>query len=219
MSRFSNYQDFDALGLADLVRARHVSPQELLQEARSRLSKVNPILNAVICPMDTLAESLAAKTDTQAPFCGVPFLVKDLMLPFAGFPLSNGSAAMKKYIPGANSDMAESDCPGRLGHIRKDQYIRIGRLVDYGSLRFRGNQEPLGSQPEFGRLQRRQRCCGCRQGRAYGPFHRWGRLDSTARLVLRNLRFQALSRTEPFRGYVEGLGRRRCQPCIHGKRS
>jgi amidase len=126
MSRFSNYQDFDALGLADLVRTRHVSPQELLQEARSRLSKVNPILNAVICPMDSLAESLAAKTDTQAPFCGVPFLVKDLMLPFAGFPLSNGSAAMKKYIPGANSDMANRIAQAGLVTFGKTNTSELG---------------------------------------------------------------------------------------------
>ncbi|HET7831687.1 MAG TPA: amidase [Gallionella sp.] len=106
MNGFANYQDFDALGLAELVRTRQVSPKELLREAQARLAAVNPLLNAVICPMDSLAESLAAHTDFGAPFCGVPFLVKDIMLPFAGFPLSNGSAAMKSYVPPANSDMA-----------------------------------------------------------------------------------------------------------------
>lgn len=107
MGGFSNYQDFDALGLADLVRRGQVSAQELLQEAQSRLLALNPTLNAVICPMDALAESLAAKININAPFCGVPFLVKDLLLPFAGYPLSNGSAAMKNFIPAANSEMAD----------------------------------------------------------------------------------------------------------------
>jgi hypothetical protein len=38
MSVLTNYQDYDALGLAELVRAGSVSSHELLQEARSRLS-------------------------------------------------------------------------------------------------------------------------------------------------------------------------------------
>ncbi len=106
MNGISTYHDYDALGLAELVRTGNASSHELLQEARSRLSTVNPLLNAVISRMDSMADTLAAQTDRHQLFCGVPFLVKDLMLPFAGHPMSNGSAAMKQYIPRANSDMA-----------------------------------------------------------------------------------------------------------------
>lgn len=102
-----NYQDFDALGLAELVRTGQVSAHDLLHEARTRLLVVNPVINAVICPMDALADSLAAKADTTAPFCGVPFLVKDLTLSFAGYPLSNGSQAMKQFLPSANGTLAD----------------------------------------------------------------------------------------------------------------
>lgn len=107
MSELPSYHDFDALGLAESVRTGQFSSLELLREARARLDAVNPTLNAVICPMDNLADSLAAKVDIRAPFCGVPFLVKDLMLPFAGYPMSNGSNAMKGFIPDANSPMAD----------------------------------------------------------------------------------------------------------------
>jgi amidase len=107
MNGFPDYPDYDALGLAQLVRAGHVSSPELLQEARARLAAVNPVLNAVVCQMDSLADFLAAKTDPHATFCGVPFLVKDLTLSFAGFPLSNGSAAMKGFVPSTNSAMAD----------------------------------------------------------------------------------------------------------------
>ncbi len=102
-----NYQSHDALGLAERVRSGQVSARELLHEAQAGLARVNSKLNAVICPMDSLAESLAKTTDIHAPFCGVPFLVKDLMLPFAGYPLSNGSVAMKGYIPEKNCAMAD----------------------------------------------------------------------------------------------------------------
>lgn len=106
MHQPSSYYDHDALALAELVRSRRVSSVELLQEAKERLSRHNHVLNAVVCPMYSLADNLVTRTDVAAPFCGVPFLVKDLMLPFAGFPTSNGSVALKKHISGANSEMA-----------------------------------------------------------------------------------------------------------------
>lgn len=108
MYEFHEYINHDALGLAELVRNGQVTSSELLHTARKRLEMVNPAINAVICPMDKLADSLAANVDVKAPFCGVPFLVKDLMLPFAGYPLSNGSNAMKTFIPKGNSPMADT---------------------------------------------------------------------------------------------------------------
>ncbi|MCB1877669.1 MAG: amidase [Chromatiales bacterium] len=107
MMQASDYQEYDALGLAGLVRSGQATAQELLRAARERLEAVNPTLNAVICPMDSLADKLAAKMDTSAPFCGVPFLVKDLMLPFSDYPMSNGSNAMKSYVPDTNSPTAD----------------------------------------------------------------------------------------------------------------
>lgn len=106
MSIFPEYQQYDALGLSELIKKGEVSPKELLAEAQHRLLKVNPVLNAVICQMDSLAEFLITNLDKATLFSGVPFLVKDLMLPFAEFPMSNGSQAMKKYIPKKNNEMA-----------------------------------------------------------------------------------------------------------------
>ena len=105
MNKFPEYLQYDALGLAELVKTGELSPKELLTEAQSRLLKTNPVLNAVICQMDSLAESLITDLDRSSLFSGVPFLIKDLMLPFAGFPMSNGSEAMKTYIPIKNNRM------------------------------------------------------------------------------------------------------------------
>jgi len=104
---FSEYKQYDALGLSELVKKDEVSPKELLHTAKNELSKINPKINAVICEMDSLAETLISKLDKNSLFCGVPFLVKDLMLPFAGYPLSNGSRAMKSYVPEYNSEMVD----------------------------------------------------------------------------------------------------------------
>lgn len=104
---FPEYKQYDALGLSELIKKGEVTPNELLLTAQNELSKVNPQLNAVICDMTSLAKSQLKKIDKNNIFCGVPFLVKDLMLPFSGFPMSNGSQAMKTYIPGENSKMVD----------------------------------------------------------------------------------------------------------------
>lgn len=101
------YADYDALDLAELVKNNEITPHELLAEAQRRLKQLNPSLNAVVCPMDELAESLVESLDKQSVFCGVPFLVKDLKLPFEGYPMSNGSAAMKDYITDTDSALTK----------------------------------------------------------------------------------------------------------------
>ncbi|MCF6203580.1 MAG: amidase [Methylococcaceae bacterium] len=107
MSAFPDYEKYDALALAELVKKGEVSPQELLLEAKNRLSKVNPIHNAVIYQSNALAKNLIKKLDKTSLFCGVPFLVKDLKLSFKGVPMSNGSIAMRDYIPTNNSEMVD----------------------------------------------------------------------------------------------------------------
>lgn len=102
------YDRYDALALANLVKAGEVSAEELLGEAMTRLARLNPQLNAVINASEPVARQLIGQLDRDSLFCGVPFLVKDLMLPISGFPMSNGSAAMKDWMPQANSSMADA---------------------------------------------------------------------------------------------------------------
>jgi len=106
MSSFPTYDNYDALALAELVKQDEVSPQELLIEAMERLLIVNSKLNVVISQSNSLADSLINNLDKTSIFSGVPFLVKDLMLPFRDTPMSNGSIAMKNYIPSENSKMS-----------------------------------------------------------------------------------------------------------------
>ena len=48
MSGFADYEHYDALGLADLVRRRQVSADELLDAAIARVEARNPSVNAVV---------------------------------------------------------------------------------------------------------------------------------------------------------------------------
>ena len=99
MSGFAEYDRYDAVGLAELVRKRELSATELLAEARERCDRVNPKLNAVVYRLDEEAERAATSVDMDRPFAGVPFLVKDLGPAFAGAPLTCGSRLFANYVP------------------------------------------------------------------------------------------------------------------------
>jgi len=106
MSTFLDYEKHDALSLAELVRKKEVTPSELLETAKQRLIQINPELNAIIYQSDSLAKNLIDNLDKDSIFCGVPFLVKDLMLPFKNIPMSNGSRAMKDNISNETCKLA-----------------------------------------------------------------------------------------------------------------
>ncbi len=77
---FKEYGNYDAVGLAELVRNKQVSPGELLDEAVARTAKVDPQINAVVVKHYDYAERQIEKGLPDGPFTGVPFLLKDLDL-------------------------------------------------------------------------------------------------------------------------------------------
>ena len=48
---FDDYEFYDALGLAGLVRAGELKPRELLEAALGRAEQRNPAVNAIVIPM------------------------------------------------------------------------------------------------------------------------------------------------------------------------
>ena len=94
---FHEYQDYDAVGLAELVRSRQVGPVDLIDAAIARIEGANPVLNAVV---DHLYDEARRRTDTPrpgGPLAGVPILLKD-MIPRAATRLSYASAFFKDYV-------------------------------------------------------------------------------------------------------------------------
>jgi len=86
-----DYSNYDGLGLAELVRKRAVTPGELVEAAIERIEHHNPTLNAVVYKGFDDARRWAARDLPDGPFKGVPFLIKDLGMPVAGWPRSHGS--------------------------------------------------------------------------------------------------------------------------------
>ena len=107
MSSFGDYAKYDGLGLAELMRKKEVKPSELVEEAISRIERLNPQVNAVIHKMYEQARKAADGDLPDGPFKGVPFLLKDLMACYAGVPLTNGSKFFKDFVPDHDSELVK----------------------------------------------------------------------------------------------------------------
>lgn len=104
--RFPEYETYDAMGLAELVRDGQVSCEELLEAAIERIEQHNPRLNAVVYRMFDRARTKVAELP-DGPLRGVPFLVKDLKLRIAGTPTSNSTRLSADVVLEGNSVLAE----------------------------------------------------------------------------------------------------------------
>lgn len=91
MNGFSEYESYDGLGLAELIRRKAVTPDEVLDAAIARVDARNPALNAVVMELYDHARQAIAAGLPNGPFTGVPFLLKDLGSALAGARTTRGS--------------------------------------------------------------------------------------------------------------------------------
>jgi len=97
------YGQYDATGLAELVRSKQVSATELLESALERANATGAQLNAIPWRLDHHAR-IEARVRLTGPFAGVPFMVKDIGQDVAGAPSARGSAALRKHIAQQDSE-------------------------------------------------------------------------------------------------------------------
>jgi amidase len=91
----SDYIEYDAVGLAQLISSRQVSAHEVQQTARQAIEAVNPALNALVGELFDEPLPYAA----SGPFAGVPFAIKDLVLHAQGVPTRLGSRLTGQGVP------------------------------------------------------------------------------------------------------------------------
>ena len=116
MAGFAEYESYDALGLAQLVRDKAVSPLELVEAAIERIERENPRVNAVTTKLYDQARAAARAALPEGPFRGVPFLLKDILAALAGAPLAAGSRFLAGWTPPGNS-------------LLVDRFLRAGVIV------------------------------------------------------------------------------------------
>ncbi len=100
----SEYLQHDATGLAELVRGGEVTASELADCALAMVEKNNPAVNAVL---ETFAdvEEIVAAVPEDAPFTGVPFLIKDLVIQAEGRRSEMGSRLAAGNVARSDSDL------------------------------------------------------------------------------------------------------------------
>jgi amidase len=103
---FKEYGNYDAVGLAELVRKKQVTPKELLDEAIARTAKVDPEINAVVVRHDDYAAQQIEQGLPDGPFTGVPFLLKDLDL-LKGTRTTFGASVLWNDVADHNSNLAQ----------------------------------------------------------------------------------------------------------------
>src|SRR6201987_5262471 len=103
---FKEYGNFDAVGLAELVRKKQVTPKDLLDEAVARTASVDPEINAVVVKHYDFAERQIEKGLPQGPFTGVPFLLKDLDL-LEGTRMTFGANLYKDEVANHSGTLAQ----------------------------------------------------------------------------------------------------------------
>lgn len=98
---------YDGLGLAELVRRREVSPQDLVESALDAIERLNPTVNCVVQQLRDQALGEIARGLPYGPFRGVPFLVKEFGMHFAGMVASAGSRLAEGFRHEHDSVMME----------------------------------------------------------------------------------------------------------------
>ena len=110
MTDLSDLAALDATDQAALVRSGAISATELVQAAIDRAEAVNGELNAIIHPRyEKALEEAAAEPAGDAPFAGVPFVLKDLDGIEAGEPFHGGTRFLMEheYVPTRSSELTE----------------------------------------------------------------------------------------------------------------
>lgn len=106
-SRHDLPDEHDALGLAELVAKREVSPGELLSAAIARAEAVNPKLNFLARKHYDYARQVIARGVPNGPFAGVPWLIKDLNTYLDGTITGNGSRFYQNNVASFSSELVK----------------------------------------------------------------------------------------------------------------
>jgi len=127
--KLNEYATYDALGLAELVAEKQVTPTELATTARRAIDAINPEVNAVVETYEDRIEDLDESTLGDGPFKGVPFLIKDVLGHGVGRKIEFGSRlceGMTVKDPTYFCDLLNSSGLNILGRSNTPEYSMSG---------------------------------------------------------------------------------------------
>jgi len=100
----TDWDALDAVALADRIKRKEISPDEVLDAAVQRIEATNPKLNAVVLPLYDEARAAIKNGLPAGPLMGVPILIKDITAAMKGVPTSAGSCLLADTPAAADSD-------------------------------------------------------------------------------------------------------------------
>ena len=92
------YADLDATALAALIRDNEVSCTEAVEAAIDIAERRNPDINAMSFEAFDHARKAAKAHSGEGVFAGVPFLLKEALGEYPGWPDRKGSRSMAHYV-------------------------------------------------------------------------------------------------------------------------
>jgi Asp-tRNA(Asn)/Glu-tRNA(Gln) amidotransferase A subunit family amidase len=99
------FERYDGLGLAELIRTKEVTADEVLAATLERIDARNPAINAVVTRMDDHARAAIRAGLPDGPFKGVPYLLKDLGALYTGVVTTFGSRLFADNVPDHDSEI------------------------------------------------------------------------------------------------------------------
>lgn len=103
--RFDEYRQYDAVGLAELIKNKDISELEAVEAAISGIESINPKINAITFTDCEQARKNASQAQSNGPLAGVPFLIKDALSAVKGWPLTYSCKGLKNNISNYDSSL------------------------------------------------------------------------------------------------------------------
>lgn len=128
MGKFEEYENYDALGLAELIAMKKVSAAEVLDATLLRVQRLNSSLNCLV-NMGKLTLQSWENGSPRGPFDGVPFVLKDLGLLINGTVTTFGSRLFANSIADHDSEVASRYKRAGLVIIGKSNTSEMGLVA------------------------------------------------------------------------------------------
>ncbi len=142
MMNFADYRKNDALALADLVKTKQVTPQELLEAALARKDQVNAKINAIVLDHEDVARKAIKDGLPQGPLTGVPYLLKDLGAALKGTITTGSLSLARETVANYDSTFVERCKKAGLAIFGKTHSPELGLSPSSESRMFGATRNP-----------------------------------------------------------------------------
>ncbi len=120
--------DYDALGLAELIKKKEISAKELVEVVIRRIEALEPIINCITTRTYERARQKADTIPSNTVFAGVPILIKD-MIDVGGVRRTDGSRLWLTNVPEKNVayiDGVEAAGMNIIGMTNVPEFAQLG---------------------------------------------------------------------------------------------